>query len=303
MNSTQIKCFLSVGRTLSFTASAKELFLSQSTISKNVKNLEKEVNLQLIDRSHQTIKLTPKGKIFFNKMIKIDQEIDHLITSLQVTENIETPTIYIGYMDIPFETDYLPILIKILNQRLNINLRMRVIDPNSPFKLSDYLKTKSLDFLIYQKDYFTNIPDIAFTPLLKNGFSVLVNNDDPLFLKSELNIEDLNNRNLWLWDTNERLPTITQLINQIKTSEIDCTIKYISDGLTLTDYVLTNKEIGIVPGVLYDKNNSALRYIPLNCHIPINYGLAYLKTTQKNNYFKTIIKSFADAIEITKEKW
>ena len=40
MNSNQIRCFLSVGKTLSFTQSAQELFLSQSTISKNIKNLE-----------------------------------------------------------------------------------------------------------------------------------------------------------------------------------------------------------------------------------------------------------------------
>lgn len=303
MNSTQIKCFLSVGKTLSFTASAQELFLSQSTISKNVKNLEKELNIQLIDRSHQTVKLTTKGKIFYNKMLKIDQEIKNLVAQLHTDNSGKVPTVFLGYMDIPFETDYLPVAIKLINQILNINLRMRVIDPNNPFKLSEYLKTNNLNFLIYQKDYFSNMPEISFSPLLTSTFSVLVNTDDPLYLKHKLSITDLNNRNLWVWNSNEKLPTVNKLVTQIKAKNINYTMHYISDGLTLSDYVLTNKGIGIVPGVLYDKNDPSLRYIPLDCDISIEYGLAYLKETKKEQYFKGIVRSFANAVEIMKKQW
>lgn len=303
MNSNQIKCFLSVGRTLSFTKSATDLYLSQSTISKNIKNLEKELDFALLDRSHQQVKLTPKGKIFFEQMLKINHEIENLISQLSSTEEHQVPTVYLGYTDIPFESSYLPLAIRLINQKVKIHLRTRIIDPNNSVKLYDLLKQGDLDFLVFQHDYFEKNQDTEFVPLLQNGFSVLVNNSDPLFLKPFLKISDLNNRNIWLWNTREQLPTVAQLFNKINSSKVKCNIETITDSMVLNDYVLSNKGIGIVPGVLYEKSETSLRYIPLKCDIPIFYGIAFISKTKEKIYFNKVINSFKQAIDITKEKW
>ena len=303
MNSNQIRCFLSVGKTLSFTQSAQELFLSQSTISKNIKNLDAELNVKLLDRSHQQVKLTAKGEIFFNQMLKINQEIENLIIKVQTQDSEILPTVYLGYMDITFEEIYLPVAIRLINQHLNIELRMRIVDPSSTIKLSDLLKRKNLDFLIYQKDYFVNDKSIGFYPLLKKGFSVLANRDDPLYFQDNASISDFENRNIWVWNTGELLPTVDKLINEIKASGINCSIHEISDSMVLTDYVQSNNGIGLVPSILYDKNMVSLRYVPLKENIPIYYGIAYLKETESKNYFRKVINSFDKAVDISKNKW
>ena len=64
MNIRQMQSFLKVAETGSFTAAAEELFLSQSSLSKQVIALESELGVLLIDRSRRKIALTAAGEIF-----------------------------------------------------------------------------------------------------------------------------------------------------------------------------------------------------------------------------------------------
>ena len=51
MTITQIKWFLAVARTLNFTKAADQLGVSQPTLSRQIVNMEEELNLQLFIRS------------------------------------------------------------------------------------------------------------------------------------------------------------------------------------------------------------------------------------------------------------
>ena len=57
MTDLQVKCFLQVARCLSFTRAAKELFISQSNISRQIATLEEELGLALFDRNTKGVKL------------------------------------------------------------------------------------------------------------------------------------------------------------------------------------------------------------------------------------------------------
>lgn len=63
MNSEQIKAFLTVSSCLSFTTASEILFLSQPTISRQVRQLEEELGCSLFLRGNNYLRLTPKGKI------------------------------------------------------------------------------------------------------------------------------------------------------------------------------------------------------------------------------------------------
>ena len=48
MNDHQLLCFLTVQRTLNFTAAAKELYCTQPALSYQIRSLEKELDLPLL---------------------------------------------------------------------------------------------------------------------------------------------------------------------------------------------------------------------------------------------------------------
>lgn len=64
MTFEQLKSFLAVVKHNHFTLASQELFISQSSISKHIKSLEKEIGIELFKREHRTITLTPLEKNF-----------------------------------------------------------------------------------------------------------------------------------------------------------------------------------------------------------------------------------------------
>lgn len=63
MDSIQLKCFISVARTLSFSEAARRNYVSQSTVSRYIKDLEKEFGVKLFERTRREVELTYEGKL------------------------------------------------------------------------------------------------------------------------------------------------------------------------------------------------------------------------------------------------
>lgn len=66
MTSIQIECFLAAARTGSFSAAAKELFLSAQAVSQHIQSLEKELSAPLFFRKSSGVSLTPDGCDFLS---------------------------------------------------------------------------------------------------------------------------------------------------------------------------------------------------------------------------------------------
>ena len=62
MELEQLRAFVEVARTKSFTAAAHRMFVSHSTVSRAVSSLEAELGVSLIDRSNRVIGLTQAGE-------------------------------------------------------------------------------------------------------------------------------------------------------------------------------------------------------------------------------------------------
>ena len=57
--------FFEVARNLSFSKAAELLFISQPAISKHIKNLERQYNINLFERKGNSILLTKEGEILY----------------------------------------------------------------------------------------------------------------------------------------------------------------------------------------------------------------------------------------------
>lgn len=66
MDFRQLESFISITKNKSFSKAAKELYLTQPTISNHIQNLEKELKTTLINRNNKQIELTKAGEIFYS---------------------------------------------------------------------------------------------------------------------------------------------------------------------------------------------------------------------------------------------
>lgn len=71
MDFKQIEAFINVAKYKSFSKAANTIFLSQPTISSHISGLEKELNIQLFDRSSKEVVLTSAGEAFLEYAIDL----------------------------------------------------------------------------------------------------------------------------------------------------------------------------------------------------------------------------------------
>ncbi len=86
MNIDQIKAFHKVAIAGSFTKAARELFLTQSAISQQIRALEDEIGGRLFDRAGKTVRLTGEGELFLTyaeRLFDLHEEIETLFGSLR----------------------------------------------------------------------------------------------------------------------------------------------------------------------------------------------------------------------------
>lgn len=62
MELRQLKYFAKLAETLNFSDAARQLFISQSTLSQQIKQLEQELNTQLFQRDNHKVTLTEPGR-------------------------------------------------------------------------------------------------------------------------------------------------------------------------------------------------------------------------------------------------
>lgn len=79
MTLKQLTYFRSVADSLSFTKAAKECFISQTAISRQIRALEEELGVPLFVRNTVRVRLTPAGEYLFRQSQKILNMIDETL--------------------------------------------------------------------------------------------------------------------------------------------------------------------------------------------------------------------------------
>ena len=62
MTTQQMEYFLALAQKLNFSAVAERFFISQPTLSRQISNMEQELNAQLFIRKNNTVSLTQAGE-------------------------------------------------------------------------------------------------------------------------------------------------------------------------------------------------------------------------------------------------
>ena len=71
MDFKQIEAFVNVVRYKSFSKAADATFFTQPTISTHIRNLEKELEVKLLDRKSRTVEMTPQGAKFYKYAVEM----------------------------------------------------------------------------------------------------------------------------------------------------------------------------------------------------------------------------------------
>ena len=100
MNLQRIAYFVTLARTLSFTRTAKEHYISQAAVTQQIRQLEEELNVKLFHRNNRKVELTPAGKLYYDQAVKILDLVEHSMLQLKSMSQEQPHSINIGLLGV-----------------------------------------------------------------------------------------------------------------------------------------------------------------------------------------------------------
>ena len=136
MTFEQIKSFLAIVKYNHFTLASQELYISQSSISKHIKSLEKELGVELFNRQHRSVRLTEAGEEFYKFASKSMTNYNNILLDMKKYSCEESSSISIGVIDTMVEYGFASLIGDFQKQYPNIQVD---IIERSNSKIIEYL--------------------------------------------------------------------------------------------------------------------------------------------------------------------
>ncbi len=97
MELRHLRYFIAVAESGGFSHAARRLYVSQSAISEQIADLEREIGVELLSRNRRQVGLTEQGVIFLEEAKKIVAGTDHAVELVRRSARGEIGTLRIGF--------------------------------------------------------------------------------------------------------------------------------------------------------------------------------------------------------------
>ena len=187
-----LRYFLAVAREQSFSTAAERLFLSQPTLSRQLKELEDELGKPLLIRSNKGVTLTEEGMILRKRAEEIVELMDKTEQEVRQSNDNVSGTVYIGAGE-----TYAVKLIADTAHKLRKdypNIHYSFFSGNGT-DVMEKLERGLMDFGLI----FGNIDRTRYEAIeipLHDTWGVLMRQDEPLAKKASLTIADVSGLDL-----------------------------------------------------------------------------------------------------------
>lgn len=182
-----LRYFLVVAREESFTRAAEQLFISQPTLSKQLKSLEEELGKKLFVRHSFSVELTEEGRLLrtlAEDMITLEEKIK---SSIRTLEDVTGGDVYLGLPD-SYQVRYVARIIKELKESYP-NLHYHITSGDT-LQVTDSLDKGILDFAVLVEPPNYDKYNSLMLPLA-DYFGLIMQADDELAKNEYITIDDL----------------------------------------------------------------------------------------------------------------
>ena len=186
MELRQIRYFLKVAELLNFSEASKELFITQSTLSQQIRQLENEFDTILFERNSHEVSLTEAGQQFMRYARKVMIDVDDCTQKMDDLKNMLT-----GELNIGVTFTFSPLLTETVLEFMKMYPHVRLnVFYKTMSELMDMLQRREVDFVLAFKPTDRN-DKIESHVLFNNHLSVVVSEQHSLARRKSLTLDDL----------------------------------------------------------------------------------------------------------------
>lgn len=257
MELRQLKYFARTAETLNFSEAARSLYVTQSTLSQQIKTLEEELGTVLFQRDSHSVHLTESGSKLLPLAIRTIQDAESCRDQISDLKELLS-----GNLNIGVTYSFSPILTETVKRFMKeypgvkLNIRYKTME-----ELMDMLRHRKVDFVLAFKP---NIPceEIESHSLFEDRLCVIMRRDHHLAGNRSVSLGELRNERLAMPTKGLQARNTIEKYLEISESGLNVCLE-INEANILLDIVQHNNLVTIL-------SEATIRDRDLLCAVPLD---------------------------------
>ncbi len=187
--------FLAVAEDLHFRKAAERLFISQPGLSRQIKQMEEDLGIQLFVRHNRKVQLTSSGIYLKNELTRNLKNLDNILDYAKLLQDGKQGKLEFGYVGSAMQ-DIIPnLLIQFKKEHPNVQFGLKEMDNQ---KQIESLLSHDIDVGFVRLD---RVPrGLAIKPILKESFCLVLPKNHPINSDNFKSLNQLKDESFILFD-------------------------------------------------------------------------------------------------------
>ena len=285
MNSFQLECFLAVADHLNFARAAKQLSVTQPTITHQIQSLESELQVKLFNRSTRSVALTFDGEIFLPEAKTFVLHFRSLKSKFGESRGRSMILLRIGCASHSLMRLLPNALFLLTSQEPLVHpVIQSVLTP----QIVKHIEDGIIDIALGLSEPIPKESDVVYTELLKTSLICLCDSTHPLSEKKSVTLAQIKEHALVFYRPAACASEIATLQIELGRGKRPEDL-YMSDDI-LSAMTLAGAGLGvcILPKIFLHGDMPTLKVIPVADLSPLSFGIYHKKNS--NDLLRTFIR-------------
>ncbi|HSY89019.1 MAG TPA: LysR family transcriptional regulator [Verrucomicrobiae bacterium] len=275
MELRHLRYFVAVAEEGSLTVAAeRRLHTAQPSLSRQIRDLEHEVGVQLLVRSARGVELTDSGRAFLDHARSALVQVEAAVEAARRAAHPAKPTFALGFLT-GQEVDWLPAVMHILRDELP-RIEVSISSQYSP-ELAQGLLRGKLDLAFMRPE--AEMPDLDYRVIVKEPLVVALPSDHRLASQDTIALQDIADE-IFI-GMSSTAPTLQRVIDDyLRRSGIDLRPAHRVDNLAMAmSLIASTRGVALLPAYAKNFLPRSVTSRPLEGEAPtIDLVIGYNKT-------------------------
>lgn len=255
-----LRYFLAVAEDLHYRKAAEKLYISQPGLSRQIKQMEDELGVQLFERHNRKVKLTKVGDYLKTEISRNLKNLEHIISHAKLINDGIEGNLKFGYVGSAMQQIIPDALLKFRKQNPKALFSLKELDNQRQI---DGLLSGDIDIGFVRLDRVPN--DIGIKPVLKERFCLVLPENHMLNKDNFKSVNQLENDSFILFDPNYSSSYYEKVMQIFDHAEFTPIITHNTiHASSIFKLVENNFGVSIVPKSLQFYNSKGIKFIELN---------------------------------------
>ncbi|WP_104472098.1 DNA-binding transcriptional regulator HcaR [Acinetobacter indicus] len=264
MELRHLRYFITVAEELNFSKAALKLYTAQPSLSQQIKDLEEDVGVKLLNRTKRKVELTEEGAVFLEQARLTLAQADKAVAMARQVSQAKQQMLRIGFVPVAEMKIFPYILPNLRVQNPDLKIELLSLNNNEQMRL---LKKGELDLTFTRHNF--NSDEIESQFVIREPLIFLLPKDHPLAKYEKIPVKALNGIDFIIPSAEQSLTLNQAILDFAKANGIEFNIVQKADNILFNiNSIGMGLGCTILPGYLapLTMNNTVIR--PLDVELP-----------------------------------